>query len=41
VINGKDVEVSGKLGMRDGSGDWDDTYEGTITIAVTAILSNR
>jgi hypothetical protein len=39
VINGKEVEVTGKLGMRDGSGDWDDKYEGTINIAVTAILS--
>jgi len=41
VINRKDVEVSGKLGIRDGSGDWDDTYEGTITIAVTAVMANR
>lgn len=39
IINGKDVEVSGKLGIRDGTGDFDDTYEGTITVAVTAILS--
>jgi hypothetical protein len=39
IINGKDVEVSGKLGMRDGSGDWDDTYEGSINVAVTAILA--
>lgn len=39
VINGKEVEVTGKLGMRDGSGDWDDKYEGSITVAVTAILS--
>jgi len=39
VINGKEVEVSGKLGVRDGSGDFDDEYEGTITVAVTAILS--
>jgi hypothetical protein len=39
VINGKDVEVSAKLGMRDGSGDWDDTYEGTVTVAVTAVVT--
>src|SRR4051794_18077532 len=24
IINGKEVEVTGKLGLRDGSGDWDD-----------------
>lgn len=41
IINGTDVEVSGKLGVRDGSGDWDDSYEGTITVAVTAILATR
>ncbi len=41
LIDGTELEVSGKLGLRDGSGDWDDTYEGTITIAVTAILSSR
>ena len=40
VINGKTVEVSGKLGIRDGSGNWDDSYEGTITVAVTAVLEN-
>lgn len=40
VINGRKVEVSGKLGIRDGSGNWDDSYEGTITVAVTAVLSN-
>ena len=39
IINGKEVEVTGKLGIRDGSGDFDDTYEGTITVAVTAVLS--
>jgi hypothetical protein len=39
IINGKEVEVSGKLGIRDGSGDWDDTYEGTVTVAVTAVLA--
>ena len=39
VINGKDVEVSGKLGLRDGSGDWDDMYEGEVTVAVTAVLA--
>jgi len=38
IINGREVEVSGKLGIRDGSGDWDDAYEGTLTVAVTAIL---
>jgi hypothetical protein len=38
IINGKEVEVSGKLGIRDGSGNWDDPYEGTITVAVTALL---
>ena len=41
IINGKDVEVSGKLGIRDGSGDWDDTYEGTLTVAITAVLTAR
>ncbi len=41
LIDGTELEVSGKLGIRDGSGDWDDTYEGTITVAVTAVLSNR
>ena len=41
VIDGTDLEVSGKLGMRDGSGDWDDTYEGTITVAVTALMSGK
>lgn len=40
VINRRQVEVSGKLGIRDGSGNWDDSYEGTITIAVTAVLGN-
>ena len=39
IINAREVEVSGKLGIRDGSGDWDDPYEGTLTVAVTAILS--
>jgi hypothetical protein len=41
VINGKDLEISGKLGIRDGSGNWDDSYEGTITVSVTAVLGNR
>jgi hypothetical protein len=40
VINGRELEVTGMLGMRDGSGDWDDNYEGTITVSVTAILGN-
>jgi hypothetical protein len=39
IINGKDVEVSGKLGIRDGTGDFDDTYEGTLSVAVTAVLT--
>src|SRR5262245_48855081 len=39
VIDGTELEVSGKMGLRDGSGDWDDMYEGTITVAVTAVLS--
>ena len=39
IINAREVEVTGKLGIRDGSGDWDDPYEGTLTVAVTAILS--
>ena len=39
IINGKEVEVTGKLGIRDGSGDFDDKYEGSITVAVTAILA--
>lgn len=39
IINGNEVEVSGKMGIKDGSGDWDDTYEGTITVAVTAVLA--
>lgn len=41
IINGNEVEVSGKLGIKDGSGDWDDTYEGTLTVAVTAVLAGR
>jgi hypothetical protein len=41
IINGSEVEVSGKLGIRDGSGDWDDPYSGTITVAVTAVLGPR
>jgi hypothetical protein len=41
IVNGKDVEVSGKLGIRDGTGDFDDTYEGTITVAVTALLAEK
>jgi len=41
LIDGTELEVSGKLGIKDGSGDWDDTYEGTITVAVTAVLSSR
>ncbi len=41
VINGKEVEISGKLGIRDGSGNFDDPYEGTLTVAVTAVLSSR
>jgi len=41
VINGKDLEIAGKFGVRDGSGDWDDPYEGTITVAVTAVLADR
>ena len=41
VIDGTDLEVSAKMGMRDGSGDWDDTYEGTITVAVTALMSSK
>ena len=41
VINGNELQVSGKLGIRDGSGDWDDTYEGTITVAVTAVLAEK
>jgi hypothetical protein len=40
IVNGKTVEVSGKLGIRDGSGTFDDSYEGTITVAVTAVLAN-
>jgi hypothetical protein len=40
VINGRDVEITGMLGIRDGSGDWDDSYEGTITVAVTAMMGN-
>ena len=39
IINGKEVEVSGKLGIRDGSGDFDE-YEGTLTVSVTAILGS-
>ena len=41
LIDGNELEVSGKLGMRDGSGDWDDTYEGTLTVAVTALVSSK
>src|SRR5262245_23996278 len=41
IANGREVEVSGMLGIRDGSGDWDDNYEGTITVAVTAVLGNQ
>jgi hypothetical protein len=41
IINGRTVEVAGKLGIRDGSGDWDDTYEGTITVAITAVLTDK
>jgi len=41
LIDGTELEVSGKLGMRDGSGDWDDTYEGTLTVAVTALVSSK
>lgn len=36
---GKEVEVRGKLGIRDGSGDWDDSYQGTMDVMVTAVLS--
>lgn len=39
-VNGRRVEVTGKLGIRDGSGNWDDSYEGTITVAVTAVMAN-
>jgi hypothetical protein len=41
VIDGTHLEVSAKMGMRDGTGDWDDTYEGTITVAVTALMSSK
>jgi hypothetical protein len=41
LIDGTELEVSGKLGIRDGSGDWDDSYDGTITVAVTAVLAGR
>ncbi len=41
LIDGTELEVSGKLGIKDGSGDWDDAYEGSITVAVTAVLSSR
>jgi hypothetical protein len=41
VINGRTVEVAGKMGIRDGSGDWDDTYEGSVTVAVTAVLTDK
>jgi hypothetical protein len=41
IINGNELEITGKLGIRDGSGDWDDTYEGTITVAVTAVQAPR
>ncbi len=41
IVNGRTAEVSGKLGIKDGSGDFDDTYEGTITVAITAILSAK
>jgi len=41
LIDGNTLEVSGKFGIRDGSGDWDDTYEGTVTVAVTALMSSK
>ena len=41
LIDGTELEVSGKMGLRDGSGDWDDAYEGTITVAVTALMSSK
>jgi hypothetical protein len=34
----KKVTVSARAGMRDGSGDWDDTYSAKITVRVTALL---
>lgn len=41
IINGKDIEITGKLGIKDGSFNFDDNYEGTLTVAVTAILGDR
>jgi len=37
---GKDVELRATLGIRDGSGEFDDSYEGSIDVLVTAVMSN-
>lgn len=37
---GHEVELRGRLGLRDGSGEFDDSYEGSIDVQVTAVLSD-
>lgn len=37
-VGGKEVELRGRLGLRDGSGDFGDSYEGIIDVQVTAVL---
>ncbi len=39
VEDNKKVRVTGKLGIRDDSGDWDDSYSGEMEILVIGISS--
>jgi hypothetical protein len=41
TANNKKVQVTGRLGLRDDSGTWDDTYAGTAEVLVIARLANN
>lgn len=40
VVSGNTVTVTGRFGLRDWSGDWDDDYAGTINFVVLAELES-
>ncbi len=41
VVDGRRVKVTAEIGLRDHSGNWDDTYEGTADVLVIAHVADN
>lgn len=41
VVEERKVKITGEIGLRDSSGNWDDTYEGTADVLVIAQVADN